>query len=63
MMIDYPPEIIKLTEETDPWLAFDPVKEHGYIRDDAPQSIKDKYDRLQKLTEKLFAPYKKAGWM
>lgn len=62
MMIDYPPELRKLEEETDPWLAFDPDKFEFYIKDEATQSIKDKYKQYLALLEKTYAPLK-MGWM
>lgn len=63
MMLDYPPEVWKLADETDPWREFDPATERFYIRDDAPQDIKDKYKRLMKILNDLITSCQEAGWM
>lgn len=57
MMVYLPPEVKELTEETDPWRAYDPVTKHFYIREEAPQTIKDKYKKLQDIIEKAYAPF------
>lgn len=57
MMVEYPPEVRKLTLETAPWIEFDPDKFRCYIREDAPQSIKEKYKKLQDILDKVYAPF------
>jgi hypothetical protein len=51
MMAQPTDEMLKLAEEVKPYMAFDPER-WSYLRDDAPEDIKEKYKRLKQILKK-----------